>query len=543
MDEFSRRAERSSSSFLHRLVVFLLQLRGVEDLSAAEVYCLLKLLRHGVLKARNSFYRFKFYLEIPYKSLVSLLSGWTSSGCLTDAVGKAAYSEIFKSGLQRLQTVEIPGVGLVGDPVSPILQLEFECEEEVFADPDIPFNTLFGFKEHWEGHARKYYLLSFSKVIVETLCHLYLSADGRLKLKQLIVNSTPLNDRPAPINRASLEEFAPPERIDHFLAVAEIIRCSTYRIDWDLVFSDEIAQAIQQFEWKIDHWVYFLVTLSHLGPQSEAQYHPTVSMQRTGRFHTHGGIMLLPQWLRHRIVKPVNPDYCLVELDLCSAQLLLASRDWDAPETTRLLLEIIDRGESVWKYIAPEITDKKIKKVIIYSFIFGCDLRSLLFLTLRGAKQKVKQEVINAVLASPLLQPLVAGRDRLLSSLYDLIQGGGHIEVNQLGLIFDADQYLARAKADKPKASFDDVVRKVARQLLAHRLQGAEQAIIHPLMLEIQDQGRNQNLPYALNCSSYDGLTYEVHPDYIDRFQQDCTDWLVQNFPNSRLEFKVIPHS
>ncbi|WP_338438782.1 hypothetical protein [Synechococcus elongatus] len=540
LDKFAHCVAQSSSAFFHQLVVFLLQQRGVVGLSDEEVYCLIRMLRYGVYKARESFYRFKFYLEIPYKTMVGILTGRYSY--LSDAVGKTVYSQIFKTGLNRLLDVEIPGFGFIPDPNSPVPQLDFELEEDNISDPDVRINTLLGMKDRWEGHARKFYLQSFSRVIIETLNHLYQSSDGRLALKQLASNSKPLNTHTAVIDRDSIQEFSPPEKVDQFLGIAEIIRCSSYRIDWDVVFGDHIAQKIQELDWKIDHWIYFLITLGHLGPQSEAQYHPSVSMQRTGRFHTHGGIMLLPQWLRHQIVKPVNPNHALVELDLCSAQLLIASQDWDAPETTRALLEIIDHGESVWSHIVPEIADKKIKKVIIYSFIFGCNQDSLLFLTLRGAKQKVTQETIDAVLASPLLQPLVAGREHLLSSLHNQISAGSYSESNQLGLVFNADQYLERVKADNKNIKSEDAVSKVARQLLAHRLQGAEQAIIHPLMFHIRDQHRHQNLPYFLNCSSYDGLTYEVHPDFIKHFQQDCTDWLARNFPESRLEFKLIHH-
>lgn len=537
-ETFTRCVTQSSSTFFHQLVIFLLQQRGVEELTNEEVYCLIKMLRHGVYKARESFYRFKFYLDIPYKTMVGLLTGWRVY--LTDAIGKAVYSKIFETNLRRLLTLEIPEGQYAADLNGQSLPVDFEFEEDNISDPVVRVNTLLGMKDRSEGRARKFYLQSFSRVLVETLSLLYQSPDGRSALKQLSLNCEPLNFQPAAIDRDSIKEFAPAEKVEHFLEIARIIQRSSYRIDWNIVFGDQIAEMIQKLDWKIDHWIYFLVTLGHLGPQSEAQYHPSVSMQRMGRFHTHGGIMLLPQWLRHHIVKPVNPGYSLIELDLCSAQLLLASQDWDAPETTRSLLEIIDRKESVWKHIVPEITDKKVKKVIIYSFIFGCDQDSLLFLALRGSKQKVTQETIDSVLASPLLQPLVAGRDRLLSSLHNKIEAGSYTEINQLGLVFKADEYLERVKADHKGMKSEDAVRKVARQLLAHRLQGAEQAIIHPLMLRIQDQARAENLPYSLNCSSYDGLTYEVHPDLVERFEQDCTDWLAQSFPNSRLEFKVL---
>jgi hypothetical protein len=256
---------------------------------------------------------------------------------------------------------------------------------------------------------------------------------------------------------------------------------------------------------------------------NEPQYLGSFHKQDSGRLHTINGAINLSKDYRKLFIAPVVPENKLVDVDLACAQLLILCDILKLRELKDILLKLLaNNNNSIWSSIGNNKTPKAAKKIIVYSFAFGANYSSIAGIATTKLKAKgMKYSVTNAKDVNPifneLLGPLKKARQQFFEeySLSKVV--GGHTEKivrNALGNNFRLYQEGINAVG-----ALEVSEHKIAGRLLAFLAQGAEQAIIQPLILKC---------PYNITTFQYDGFTYEVPKEDLEssikQLRDSCTE-------------------
>lgn len=353
------------------------------------------------------------------------------------------------------------------------------------ADDNTPRQGL-GYRRASEGQARKFYIRTIVTILENSFEELLASHFFPQMMQRFIQT---VASKGAVINHRSYldpEDFKYMSRLPQVVQqAARILQSSTYRLDWQRFCSRDFLSALRTQKLSLSQKLWLLDSLSGLGLQREVQYHPTVILQRPGRLGTRGGVIGLPKWIRHRLVRPAEDDHVLVEMDLCCAQLLLAAKTLELNALVEQILSLLDEGEtkSIWPHISPQDLDKRAKKVVVYGLVFGAELKNLWRLANQATTTKITKAITNTILNCDLLKPLVQAREVFLERITDEVLRGNAQYQNQLGLRLNGDKYLEEAMAEvnqreqsrKRKrttaARRKDAARRVARQVAAHHMQ------------------------------------------------------------------------
>lgn len=263
------------------------------------------------------------------------------------------------------------------------------------------------------------------------------------------------------------------------------------------------------------------------------QYHDSFHLQDAGRMHTVGGCIQMPKWFRDKFILPVDPRNVRVEFDLKCAQLLILCDILGTTQLKKDILQILDREGSVWKRIGDPDLDKRVKKIIVYAFAFGGEIKSLPFLASREARQRdlditVTSKDVSCCLGS-LLKPLAEAREAWLANytVEKIIKSRGPRKIdNALGYSFDLYREAVKFAGARPTSSKLKST-KIASQLLAHLAQGQEQLIVQTLIAN--------HVEGNILTFQYDGWTLEVEPDKVD----SVIHQLSTNCP-SPIEYSIV---
>ena len=247
---------------------------------------------------------------------------------------------------------------------------------------------------------------------------------------------------------------------------------------------------------------------------SKPQYHTPFHLQDSGRIHTVGGCIQMPKWFRNRFIRAVDSNNIRIEFDLKCAQLLILCELMNQPALKEKILAILEKEGSLWGEIGIPSLDKRIKKIVIYSFCFGAELRHIPFLASKEARRlnfkgAIDKKVVDRCLKG-LLEPLVEARELWLKEYKtaNIIKSKDPKLVdNALGYKFSLNK-----KAIEYYGGYTSCVKdastKVGSQLMAHLAQGMEQFYIQNL---IANHVENNILMWA-----YDGFVLEIPPNQVN---------------------------
>uniref|UniRef100_B8HWK2 Uncharacterized protein n=1 Tax=Cyanothece sp. (strain PCC 7425 / ATCC 29141) TaxID=395961 RepID=B8HWK2_CYAP4 len=406
---------------------------------------------------------------------------------------------------------------------------------------------LLGYRERSQGRCRQFYVKPLLTLLERQLFILWRTLTLQLKDLQVKVSQLPRrHHKPAPWGGQFRNLNRLPEVTQQ---AATLLKSSQYCFSVETFFSHEFGKELAEQGLTFKRVVSLFHALAGIDLHSDPQYHPELTLQGPGRLTTRGGIMLLPKWIRYAVVRPTQPGRVLMELDLRCAHLLLVCDLLGVYHIRDRLLAILDIEGGIWPRLGPANLDKRVKKVIIYGFVYGAEPNSIPYLAqqelgypkdFQPGEERITKATVRAVLSCDLLQGLLEARETYLEALGDQLQSDPKVELsNALGRKFDlkgekasVQQDLEQSRAvgkDKQKRLY----RKLASKLMAHRLQGMEQVIIQRMMVEALP-------PYTLNCYSYDGLTYEVEVGGEEQFRTCCETWLRSNFPTMRVEMETV---
>ena len=271
---------------------------------------------------------------------------------------------------------------------------------------------------------------------------------------------------------------------------------------------------------KIESLVYALSGINIY--TNEPQYFGSFHQQEAGRLHTINGAINLGKEYRKLFINPVVRSNKLVDVDLACAQLLILCSILELPELKDVLLNLLAQNDnSIWSSIGNSKTPKAAKKIIVYSFAFGAEYSSIPSI----ARSKLKAQGVrynpslrrdvDPIFKSGLLKDLMEARGAFFEqySLSKIV--GGHtpkLVRNELANVFRLRQRGLNMMGTLEASEY-----KIAGQLLAFLCQGAEQAIIQPLILKC---------PYNITTFQYDGFTYEVPEEALEdskkRLKESC---------------------
>lgn len=248
--------------------------------------------------------------------------------------------------------------------------------------------------------------------------------------------------------------------------------------------------------------------LNFIGHIREPQYHTEFHLQHSGRVHTIGGCIQMPKWFRHKFILPVNPNNVRMEVDLKCAQLLIICEILNDIDLRETLLELIEEKGSIWDEIGDKKLDKRVKKIILYSFCFGAELKHIPFLASREVKRlgidvSVDKSLVDSCLGG-LLQSLRKKREDWLNNfqMSNVIHSRtDRLIKNELGYQFPLMEKVVDMYGGLTSTKKDKSVR-VGSQLLAHLCQGKEQFYIQYLISHYI----NENIL----TWTYDGLCLEL---------------------------------
>lgn len=293
--------------------------------------------------------------------------------------------------------------------------------------------------------------------------------------------------------------------------------------------------------------MYAMDGLNHLTnqPQYPIHYH----LQKSGRMHTRGGAMFFTKWFRQAFIGATNPLNAVVEVDLKCAQLIVLANILGGEETLKAIRNIIDSGDSVWNYIGGNHIPKEIKKVVVYSFCFGANIKDIPYLAKceierRGLNIRVTKADIDECLQVGLLSELIYLRNEWMSNYTcEKIVEEDLWVVNELGVKLylkeEAKEMLAITgkKVKRGASTYTKKVNnadstKIAGRYLAHLAQGSEQFVIQSLIAEAV----NENIL----CFQYDGFTIECAYDEIPVITHRYKNFLSTRFPSYSLDIQVL---
>ena len=244
---------------------------------------------------------------------------------------------------------------------------------------------------------------------------------------------------------------------------------------------------------------------------NEPQYLGSFHKQDSGRLHTINGAINLSKDYRKLFIAPLVPENKLVDVDLACAQLLILCDILELPELKNLLLKLLaENNNSIWSSIGNSNTPKAAKKIIVYSFAFGANYSSIAGIATTKLKAKGINYKVTTVkdinpIFNELLAPLKEARAKFFEdhSLSKIVGGSTpKIVRNALGNSFRLYQ-----EGINSVGGLEVTEHKLAGRLLAFMAQGAEQAIIQPLILKC---------PYNITTFQYDGFTYEVPEEALE---------------------------
>lgn len=247
---------------------------------------------------------------------------------------------------------------------------------------------------------------------------------------------------------------------------------------------------------------------------STPQYNRPFHLQDAGRVHTIGGCIQMPKWFRNRFILPVDPNNIRVEFDLKCAQLLILCDLLKEPDLKLKIISILENKGSIWNSIGEPNLSKKIKKIIIYSFCFGAELRHIPFLASREIKRLGIGNIVDKELVTNcfkgLLEPLLNAREKWLADYKTakIIKSRNPTLVNNsLGYKFSLTK-----KAIDYYGGFESLRKdnstKVGSQLLAHLCQGEEQYLIQSLIANHVEEN--------ILLWAYDGFVLEINPNKVN---------------------------
>ncbi|WP_338463092.1 hypothetical protein VZH09_13825 (plasmid) [Synechococcus elongatus IITB7] len=568
---FEERVCQSQKTLAHFILKHCLIAAGFheEDMQDESIYCLVVLLSYAKYLGQIEHQPIAKYPTIPRETLYTQILGkdYRDSNSQHRQYG----ADLFKAFIEPMLFWGLEGARTVTYKKGPILYKkvldEYKIDRELWqglftseqrsaglAEDNIPKQCL-GYSHSFKGHSRQFYIKTIVEILDQQFDQIWSSpffVNTLQRFIQDVASDQGINSRQNPLDS---KDFKHRDRLPAVVYnSARIIQASTYRLDQQWLVGGNFAAAIRENPLSLSQKLWLLKSLSELGTQSGIQYHPTVILQRPGRLGTRGGIIGLPKWIRHRLVRPVDDNHVLVELDLCCAQLLLAAKILKLDSLVQQILDLLDSSEkiSIWPYIGPRDLDKRVKKVVVYGLVFGAELKNLRKLANEETTTHITQKIIKDILGCKLLSPLVQAREDFLTKIANDVLQGKKQEPNELGINLNGNRYLRDAIAEVKQRNklqqrdltveecCQNAARRVARQVAAHYMQGAEQAIIQPLMIELERLKVEEQRPYYLNCYSYDGLTYAMPPENVEEFMVTCQTWLLQNHPDSRLELEVI---
>ena len=244
---------------------------------------------------------------------------------------------------------------------------------------------------------------------------------------------------------------------------------------------------------------------------NEPQYLGSFHKQDSGRLHTINGAINLSKDYRKLFIAPLVKENKLVDVDLACAQLLILCNILELPKLKDVLLKLLaENNNSIWSSIGNSKTPKAAKKIIVYSFAFGANYSSIAGIATTKLKAKGLNYKVTTVkdinpIFNELLAPLKEARAKFFEdhSLSKIV--GGHtpkIVRNAFGNNFRLYQ-----EGINSVGGLEVSEHKIAGRLLAFLAQGAEQAIIQPLILKC---------PYNITTFQYDGFTYEVPEEALE---------------------------
>lgn len=377
-----------------------------------------------------------------------------------------------------------------------------------------PLNNLINVRGHSEGKCRAFYIaptflkeycmLRTEKVELLTDLEHYEPRDKAYRLKKAFVGlGFEKPSRLNPATRIASEKF----KVSKFVLDVEGIRSKEGRAYIVSNLRNKSTGKINPLSLdSLGVALYFMNTYT-----SEPQYHETLHLQTSGRVHTIGGCLQLSKWFRKRFILPVNPNNLRMEVDLKCAQLIILTDILDLPELKAQILQILEEEGSIWASIGDPNLDKRIKKIIVYAFCFGAEIKNIPFLATvesmnKGLGIKVTKKIVSDCLDG-LLKPLLEAREIWLDQFKtgEILKYRNKTKVtNKLGFSFNL--YTETVKdviTGARTAVMKD--RKTGSNLLAFLCQSEEQFIMQNLIANHVDQN--------ILTWAYDGMCLEVSPD------------------------------
>lgn len=311
----------------------------------------------------------------------------------------------------------------------------------------------------------------------------------------------------------------------------EKVRTSKFVFKSSLYYSDEGTHIISDAKAPTLEQMAVIYAMEGLNYISDEPQHPVKwHLQDSGRLHTQGGVLAMPQWFRHAFIKSTEPSNVMVDVDLKCAQLVLLCKILDATETLNKVQSIIrDPSKSVWNYLGDSNIPKKAKKLIVYAFCFGAQLKNIPYMATceasrRGYRIKIDKSMVAGCLTEGILSELVELRNNWLDKFNAAaIIKNKAIVVNDLGLKLDLIDYSKTLPAKSTKA---------AGKYLAHLAQGAEQHAIQSLIADVVDEN--------ILAWQYDGISIECPYSHLESLKHRYDSYLFNHFPDLRLDYEVV---